>query len=86
MEHTEKKIYLADRNTGIAQFQIHEITCFIGEDGTEQGRSKMLSKDINPDDDISMYPAEIQGMCNGYWTDEVKAAWTAFQEAQAVPE
>mgnify|MGYP006126522217 CR=1 FL=1 len=38
------------------------------------------------DTDISGEAAETQAICNAVWTDEVKSAWTAFQEAQAVPE
>jgi hypothetical protein len=29
---------------------------------------------------------EIKDKAEAEWTDEVKTAWTAFQEAQAVPE
>jgi len=29
---------------------------------------------------------EIKDKAEALWTDEVKSAWTAFQEAQALPE
>ena len=34
------------------------------------------------DSDISGEPQETQDICNAVWTDEVKAAWTAFQAEQ----
>ena len=54
----------------------------ITEDGTELTRS-FRRYVLQPDNDISGQTAEIQAICNAAWTDEVKAAWTAHQAAQA---
>jgi len=61
--------------------QVREATV-ITEDGTELSRSFHRFV-LHPDNDISGQTAEIQAICNAAWTDEVKAAWTAFQAAQA---
>jgi hypothetical protein len=55
------------------------------EDGVELTRS-FHRHVLHPDSDISGEPQETQDICNAVWTDEVKTAWTTFQEAQAVPE
>ena len=57
----------------------------VSEDGVELSRS-FHRHVLQPDSDISGEPQETQDICNAVWTDEVKSAWTAFQEAQAVPE
>ena len=57
----------------------------VSEDGVELSRS-FHRHVLQPDSDISAEPQETQDICNAVWTDEVKTAWTAFQEAQAVPE
>ena len=57
----------------------------VSEDGVELSRS-FHRHVLHPDSDISGEPQETQDVCNAVWTDEVKVAWTAFQEAQAVPE
>ena len=54
----------------------------VSEDGEELSRS-FHRKVLHPDDDIAGETAEIQAICNAAWTDEVKAAWTAHQAAQA---
>ena len=64
--------------------QCREAT-IIKEDGVEISRS-FHRHVLHPDSDISGEPAETQAVCNAVWTDEVKAAWTAFQEEQAEPE
>ena len=64
--------------------QCREAT-IIKEDGVEISRS-FNRHVLHPDSDISGEPQETQDVCNTVWTDEVKAAWTTFQEAQAVPE
>jgi len=53
----------------------------VSEDGVELSRS-FHRHVLQPDSDISGEPQETQDICNAVWTDEVKAAWTAFQEAQ----
>jgi hypothetical protein len=60
--------------------QCREAT-IIKEDGVEISRT-FHRHVLHPDSDISGEPAETQAVCNAVWTDEVKAAWTAFQEAQ----
>jgi hypothetical protein len=57
----------------------------VSEDGVELSRS-FHRHVLHPDSDISAEPQETQDICNAVWTDEVKEAWTAFQEAQALPE
>lgn len=61
--------------------QIREATA-VNEDGVELSRS-FHRRVLTPDADISGETAEIQSIANAVWTDEVKAAWTAFQAAQA---
>ena len=61
--------------------QIREATV-VSEDGVELSRS-FHRKILTPDVDISGETAEIQAICNAVWTDEVKAAWTAFQAEQS---
>tara|TARA_Y100000296_G_scaffold50765_1_gene58226 strand:- start:99 stop:353 length:255 start_codon:yes stop_codon:yes gene_type:complete len=51
----------------------------IKEDGVEISRSFQRHV-LYPDSDISGEPQETQDICNAVWTDEVKAAWTTFQE------
>jgi hypothetical protein len=64
--------------------QCREAT-IVSEDGVELSRS-FHRHVLHPDSDISGEPQETQDICNAVWTDEVKSAWTTFQEAQAVPE
>ena len=59
--------------------QIREATA-ISEDGVELSRS-FHRRILTPDVDISGETAEIQGIANAVWTDEVKAAWAAHQAA-----
>ena len=37
---------------------------------------------LSPDDDVSSEVQEIQDKAEELWTDEVKEAWTKFQEEQ----
>ena len=61
--------------------QIRDATV-IAEDGAELTRS-FRRYVLHPDSDISGETAEIQGICNAVWTDEVKAAWAAHQAEQS---
>ena len=61
--------------------QVREATVII-EDGKVLTRSFHRFV-LHPDSDISGQTAEIQAICNAAWTDEIKAAWTAHQAAQA---
>jgi len=63
--------------------QVREATV-ITEDDAELSRA-FRRYVLHPDSDISGETAEIQAICNAVWTDEVKAAWTAYQAAQAEP-
>ena len=53
----------------------------IKEDGKEISRT-FHRHVLHPDSDISGEPQETQDICNAVWTDEVKAAWIAFQAEQ----
>ena len=73
--YTEKEEYEAQQY-GIAAFTIKKYEIVL-KDGVEFSRSKPLARAVLPNDDISMYPEEIQGMCNGYWTGDVVAQYEA---------
>ena len=64
--------------------QCREAT-IIKEDGVEISRS-FHRHVLTPDADISGEPQETQDVCNAVWTDEVKTAWTTFQESQTLSE
>jgi len=53
----------------------------VSEDEVELSRSYHRHV-LHPDDDITGQTTEVQAICNAAWTDEVKAAWTAFQASQ----
>jgi hypothetical protein len=61
-----------------------EVT-IIKEDGVELSRSVPKRHILHPDSDISGETQETQDICNAVWTDEVKAAWTAYM-AEQTPE
>jgi hypothetical protein len=54
----------------------------VSEDGVELSRS-FKRHVLHPDSDISGEPQEVQDVCNAVWSDEVKQAWSDFQDAQA---
>jgi len=54
----------------------------ISEDGVELSRS-FKRHVLHPDSDISGEPQEVQDICNAVWSDEVKQAWSDFQDEQA---
>ena len=56
----------------------------VKEDGKELSRS-FHRRVLHPDADVSGESAEIQGIAAAVWTDEVKAAWQAFQENIPTP-
>ena len=60
--------------------QIRQATV-VSEDGVELSRS-FHRHVVHPDADISGEPQEVQDVCNAVWTDQVKADYTAFKEAQ----
>jgi len=60
--------------------QCREAT-IISENGKELSRS-FTRHVLHPNSDISGESQEIQNICNAVWSDEVKAAWAAKQEAE----
>lgn len=54
----------------------------ISEDEVEISRS-FHRHVLHPDGDITNEPQEVKDIAAVVWTDEVKAAWTAHQAAQA---
>ena len=55
----------------------------IVEDGKEISFSYRRTS-FSPDSDVSGESAEIRGMADALWTDAVKEAWAAKQEADAL--
>jgi hypothetical protein len=53
----------------------------IFEDGAELSKSYHRSS-LQPGQDISGVPANVQAICNAAWTPEVVAAYQAAQEAK----
>ena len=43
---------------------------------------------LTPDTDLSSRsePNEVVAVCNAVWTEEVKAAWKAYQESSSLPQ
>ena len=76
----EVKVDKLEIVTDFKHVQCREATV-VSEDGVELSRS-FHRHVLHPDSDISAEPQETQDICNAVWTDEVKSAWSAFQEAQ----
>ena len=51
------------------------------EDGEELSR-KYHRHSLMPDADISSENAEVQGVCNAVWTDQIKADYETFKAEQ----
>tara|TARA_R110001632_G_scaffold45530_2_gene115817 strand:+ start:3671 stop:3925 length:255 start_codon:yes stop_codon:yes gene_type:complete len=51
------------------------------EDGNELSR-KYHRHALMPDADISNEHADVKGICNVVWTDEIKSAYDAFKATQ----
>ena len=63
-------------------------TATVIKEGTKASGYTELSRSfhrhvLSPDADISGESAEVQGICNAVWTDEVKQAWADKQEADS---
>jgi len=56
----------------------------VTDDGVELSRS-FHRHTLSCDADISGEDAEVQSVCNAVWTDEIKAAYETFKEAQTNP-
>ena len=54
----------------------------IKKDGVELTRS-FERYVLTPDSDMTGQPNEVAAICNAVWTEEVKAAWKAYQESQS---
>jgi len=54
----------------------------IKKDGTELTRT-FERYVLNPDADITGQPNEVAAICNAVWTQEIKDAWTAFQQSSS---
>lgn len=65
----------------------------VSEDGAELSRSfsrhvlmpRTKTGDTWGDTDISGETAEVQAVCNGVWTAEVKTAYETFVDSQETP-
>ena len=59
----------------------------IKKDGVELTRS-FERYALTPDTDLSSRsePNEVVAVCNAVWTEEVKAAWKAYQESSSLPQ
>ena len=60
------------------------VASIITENNIEISRSN-IRRVLNCDADISVEDAEVQAVCNAVWTDEIKAAYETFKEAQTNP-
>tara|TARA_Y100001951_G_C11154445_1_gene191111 strand:- start:46 stop:294 length:249 start_codon:yes stop_codon:yes gene_type:complete len=60
--------------------QVREATV-VSENGTEISRT-FHRKVLTPDMDVSEESQEVQDMSSALWTDDVKASWQSFQDAQ----
>ena len=56
----------------------------VTDDGVELSRS-FHRHVLNCDEVITGEDTEVQAICNAVWTDEVKAAYETFKEAQTNP-
>ena len=81
MALTESKEYKAFQH-GVAAFAVKEYEV-VKKAGVEKHRKHISTRAVCPGDDISMYPEEIQGMCNGYWTDNIVAAYDVSRNVEA---
>ena len=60
------------------------VASIITENNIEISRSN-IRRVLNCDTDISGEDVEVQAVCNAVWTDEIKAAYETFKEAQTNP-
>ncbi len=70
------KIEMVDTELGWQVVQVREAHIIL-EDGAEISR-KYVRYSVNPTDDWSSYPADVQAVCAVAHTDARKAAYTAY--------
>tara|TARA_R100000315_G_scaffold6774_1_gene2263 strand:+ start:680 stop:940 length:261 start_codon:yes stop_codon:yes gene_type:complete len=66
----------------VSEYKMVQVRNFIiiKKDGTEISRTYSRYV-LQPDNDISNEPDEVKAICNAVWTDDVKDAWTKFQQS-----
>lgn len=84
--------YIDDKIEVVGDYKAVQIRTarVIYDDGTEISRTfsrralqcSEKQNDTWSNTDISGETAEIQGVCNAVWTDEVRTAYQAFMDAQ----
>jgi len=84
MSITKKNIIDKIEVVDIYKYVQIKTALIILEDGVELSR-KSNRYVLSPDAVISGEDAEVQAVCNAVWTDEVKAAYETFKEAQTNP-
>ena len=78
-----------DKIEVVGQYKAVQVrTATVIKEGTKAQGYTELSRSfhrhvLHPDSDISGESAEVQGICNSVWTDEVKQAWASKQEADS---
>jgi len=79
-----EKTVAADKIEVVGSYKAVQVrtATVITEDGVELSRS-FHRHVIQPGDDYSNEEAEVQAVCAAVHTDEVKAAYAAFLEAQS---
>lgn len=86
------KEVVEDKIEVVGQYKSVQVrTATVIKEGTKAQGYTELSRSfhrhvLQPDSDISGESAEVQGICNAVWTDEVKQAWADKQEADSPPE
>ena len=80
---------IEDKIEVVGEFKSVQVrTATVIKEGTKASGYTELSRSfhrhvLSPDADISGESAEVQGICNAVWTDEVKQAWADKQEADS---
>tara|TARA_R100001079_G_C4425558_1_gene141728 strand:+ start:557 stop:817 length:261 start_codon:yes stop_codon:yes gene_type:complete len=66
----------------VSEYKMVQVRNFIiiKKDGNEISRTYSRYV-LQPNNDISNEPDEVKAICNAVWTDDVKDAWTKFQES-----
>ena len=66
----------------VSEYKMVQVRNFIiiKKDGNEISRTYSRYV-LQPNNDISNEPDEVKAICNAVWTDDVKDAWTKFQQS-----